>query len=201
MVDGFADVALVVLREDRACARPRPRRGRCRERVRTQPLTIIARADRAHAAIDLREDFIDHFVERRGLAQVANALRQVVAKQEEVLLEALLRPALDALLDRVDHDRRQRGGEDDRALVAGVPGIIVDDLLQRIAGGREDRRDAERDHREIDRAADRDLRVVQAIAEQRDRRPSWRNERGKREADARRPSRPAAAGRSCRSTI
>ena len=50
----------------------------------------------------------------------------------------------------------------------GISGGIVDDLLQCIAGRREHRRHAQRDHREIDRAPDRDLGVVQAIAKQRD---------------------------------
>ena len=124
--------------------------------------------DRANATIDLGQHLFQHFAQRSRLAHVAHALRQVVAKQEQVLLELLFRPALDALLDRVDHDRRERGREDDRALAVGVARVIVDDLLQAIAGAAKIAATPRVISGEVRRTADDDLGIVEPEAEQRD---------------------------------
>src|SRR6185437_4339907 len=182
-VRGFADVVLIVLREYRSAPRldllDAEPAGAEHAAVHDHPA-----AYRTYAAIDLGEDFLEHFAERRCLAHVADVPRQVFAQQKQVFLEPPLGPTLNALLDRVHHDRRQSRGEDYRPLVVGVSRIIIDDLLQRIAGAGEDGGYSDRDHRDVDGAADHNLGVVQPVAQEGDQQPDLEDEGGKREADS-----------------
>ena len=69
-----------------------------------------------------RKRLAEQFVHRRAFAKLAQAVGKILAQLDEVALEALLRPALNALLGRAHQHRCDRSREDARGL-AGVRAV------------------------------------------------------------------------------